>query len=205
MYTALIRVKTKEGLYILGEFEASKITSDSRTLKEMERIRKNNEFTLTIPNSVTAPSQSYFKISVLNINSIRPHFQCLSKDQYINTSDIIALSETWLTSNIPSCSLELNPEYQLCRRDYSIPNKRPQGGVANYIRNTFHFVSELRYDDIKIQYQCLLLSLRMNPRRRLIVLTMYVPPNSHNNEFFHNFDSLISPMPIDYVPTIIMW
>lgn len=46
MYTALSRVKTKEGLYILGEFQSSKIISATKTVKEMERIRKDSKFKL---------------------------------------------------------------------------------------------------------------------------------------------------------------
>ena len=64
-------------------------------------------------------------------------------------------------------------------------------------------VTELHFEAIDLQYQCLLLSLRMDPRKRLIVLTMYVPPNTQNELFFKNLDSLISLIPTDAIPTII--
>lgn len=55
MYTALSGVKIKKGFYILGAFQSSKITSAPKTVKGMARM---------------APPDSFFKLSVLNINSL---------------------------------------------------------------------------------------------------------------------------------------
>lgn len=203
MYTALSRVKTKEGLYILGEFQSSKIISATKTVKEMERIRKDSKFKLSIPYSVTAPSDSFFKLSVLNINSLCPHFQCLSVDQYITTSDIIALSETWLYSSVLTESIELSPEYHLYRQDYSVQNRRPQGGVATYVKKSFRVITELHCKGVNLQYQCLVLSCRMNPSKRLLIILLYVPPNTQTVLFFQQLDRLFSHTPTDAAPTII--
>jgi hypothetical protein len=60
----------------------------------------------------------------------------LSVDQDIGTSDVIILTETWLKHHTSSSSIEL-PEYHLYRKDYSLPNRRPQGGVAVYVKATY--------------------------------------------------------------------
>lgn len=169
----------------------------------MERIRKDSKFKLSIPYSVTAPSDSFFKLSVLNINSLCPHFQCLSVDQYITTSDIIALSETWLYSSVLTESIELSPEYHLYRQDYSVQNRRPQGGVATYVKKSFRVITELHCKGVNLQYQCLVLSCRMNPSKRLLIILLYVPPNTQTVLFFQQLDRLFSHTPTDAAPTII--
>lgn len=117
-----------------------------------------------------------------------PHFQCLSVDQYINNSDI-ALSETWLYSSVLTESLKPSPEYHLYRQDFSVQNNRPQGGVATYVKKSFRVVSELHCEGVNLQYQCLVLSCRMNPSKRLIVILLYVQPNTQNVLFFQLLDN----------------
>lgn len=203
MYTALSRVKTQDGLFILGEFTSSKISCNPKTVTEMTRMKKNNTFILNIPLSVTAPPDSFFKLSLLNINSLRPHFQCLSADQSIKTSDVIVLTETWLKQHITSFNLELSQEYHLYRQDYCLPNKRPQGGVAVYVRKSFRLDKELRLPDVHLQYQCLLLSCRMDPSKRLLIVAIYIPPNTKNESYFKNMENLLCAIPSDSVPTIL--
>ena len=73
LYTALSRVKTIDGLYILGEFEASKVKADSK--EEMMRFRLHSQFKLSAQATVTVSPALYFKLSLININSLKPPFQ----------------------------------------------------------------------------------------------------------------------------------
>lgn len=89
------------------------------------------------------------------------------------------------------------------RQDYSVAYKRPQGGVVIYVKKSFRVLSELRCEGITLQYQCLVLSLRFNPDKRLLFLLVYAPPNTQNDEFFQQLDRLISLTPTDAMPTFI--
>lgn len=95
MYTVLSRVKIIEGLYILGE-SASKVKADSRSKQEMGRLTDKNIFKLDIPSTVTVSSLLYFKLSLIDINSLPAHHAYLAADNCLLDSDIVALTETWL-------------------------------------------------------------------------------------------------------------
>ncbi|VDI58304.1 Hypothetical predicted protein [Mytilus galloprovincialis] len=124
-------------------------------------------------------------------------------DQSIKTSDVIVLTETWLKQHVTSFNLELSQEYHLYRQDYSLPNKRPQGGVAIYVRKSFRLDKELRFLNVDLQYQCLLLSCRIDPSKRLLIVAIYIPPNTKNESYFKNLENLLCAIPSDSVPTIL--
>ena len=67
LYTALSRVKTIDGLYILGELEARQVKADSRSIEEMMRFRLHSQFKLSAPATVTVSPALYFKMSLINI------------------------------------------------------------------------------------------------------------------------------------------
>ena len=203
MYTALSRVKTIDGLFVLGEFTSSKIKCDSRTVKEMARMKKDNIFKLNIPITVEIPSDTFFKLSLLNIRSLQAHLSCLSADEYIKTSDLIVLTETWLRPQILSSTLPFSDNHELFREDYYIPNTRPQGGVATYVGQSFCVKSKMKNESVNLQYQCLLLSYRQNPRKRMLIVELYIPPSTNTDDFFENFEKLLLTIPSDSVPTII--
>lgn len=174
-----------------------------KTITEMAKMKKNKTFKLKVPLTIQAPPDSFFKLSLLNINSLPPHFQCLSADQSIKTSDVIVLTETWLKQHVTSFNLELSQEYHLYRQDYSLPNKRPQGGVAIYVRKSFRLDKELRFLNVDLQYQCLLLSCRIDPSKRLLIVAIYIPPNTKNESYFKNMENLLCAIPSDSVPPIL--
>jgi hypothetical protein len=136
MYTAVSRLKTQNGLYVLDDFQSSKMISNPKTIKEMSRMRKDRKFQLDVPLPVTVQSDTYFKLSVLNVSSLLPHVDCLSVDQDIETSGVIILTKTWLEHHTSSSSIEL-PECHIYRKDYSLPNRRPPGWVAVYVKATY--------------------------------------------------------------------
>ena len=55
MYTTLSRMKTLDGLYILNGFDKKHLKCDIRSLNEMTRLRRQNQFRLETPCAVSLP------------------------------------------------------------------------------------------------------------------------------------------------------
>jgi hypothetical protein len=138
MYTALSRVKTLEGLYLIKEFRRENTKVNTGVVKEMQRLSSTNLFKVPKLQVPTLPD-IYLNLSLLNINSLKPHFQCLYCDENVHTSDIIFLTETWLQANHCDETYELGPNYQIYRNDRKSvrTNLNPHGGVAIQVEHKF--------------------------------------------------------------------
>jgi hypothetical protein len=65
MYTALSRVKTLDGLYILNGFDKKHLKCDIRSLNEMTRLRRQNQFRLRV--AVTGPCLTYTSCNSMGV------------------------------------------------------------------------------------------------------------------------------------------
>lgn len=76
------------------------------------------------------------KLSVahLNVRSLVPKYNLIKSLILDNNIDIFAMTETWLTLNIPNSFVNI-PGYSLVRRD----RDGRGGGVAAYIRSSIRF------------------------------------------------------------------
>ena len=90
-------------------------------------------------------------------------------------SDIIFVTETWLTESIPDEAIPI-PGFNLFRKDR--PSGRG-GGVAIYVNNEFPI--KIRNDICNQSFECLWLTLRPKwlPRSipRIAVACVYLPPS----------------------------
>ena len=112
-YVMLSRICSLEQLFILNEFDQSKMYPNHQALKELERLKE-----ISINKNLSEwkkDSSRLLKISSLNCRSLRKHYPDISSDDLLLESDIICLQETWLDDNtifedliIPNYKLHLN-------------------------------------------------------------------------------------------------
>ena len=113
IYVMLSRVCSLSQIYILDEFDETKMYPDMRALLELEQLDK---ISLNKNKNIwEKDDHGSLKISSLNCRSLNKHFQDISTDELLLKSDIIALQETWLEDddatedlNIPGYNLHLN-------------------------------------------------------------------------------------------------
>lgn len=203
MYIALSRVKSLSGLYILGDFNSKKVRADTRSKQEIQRLMESSKFTIDVPATVTVPASLYFKLSLININSLKPHHRCLSADSNVTNSNIIVLTETWLKQTDNSDDIMISEDYALIRKDYHSPRGMPHGGLAVHVHKDFLMIRELTYTVPYLQYLCVLLADRNDPGKRILLFAIYNPPGVSSSTFMRQIDGLLSHIPCDSVPTIL--
>ncbi|KAI8512099.1 hypothetical protein Bbelb_111990 [Branchiostoma belcheri] len=93
-YVALSRVKSLNGLYLLG-FEASAIRVNPAVLSEMSRLKQELVLKAPLP-SFTATRGTCLSIKLLNIRSYTEHLQDLKADRSTLPVDVFCFVETFL-------------------------------------------------------------------------------------------------------------
>ena len=128
-------------------------------------------------------------IAHLNVRSLFTGFNEFQNLLIDNNYDIVAVTETWLTNNIPTEVINLNG-YKFVRRDR---NCSRGGGIAFYVKNHINFKIipldiqnsneiENRWIEIKIGLF------------RLVLGVVYRVPNFSMDESINIFDEILSQM-----------
>lgn len=127
-------------------------------------------------------------MSHLNVRSLVKHFQDFKQLVY-NKFDIIAVSETWLTADIPDDIITLNG-YYLLRRDRG---DRKGGGIAVYIK---HYLKVKIINNLQPHNsEQLWLSISLNNYTYAFGI-LYRPPKFPANQFLSELENslgIISP------------
>ena len=97
-YVILSRITNIKQLH-LAEFDQKKIYCSSVAKKEAERLRARAINLRKTDWDEKFSSCSVIKFSSVNARSLQQHFKDLLKDNFIMKSDIIAIQETWLSSD----------------------------------------------------------------------------------------------------------
>ncbi|VDI78602.1 ATP-dependent DNA helicase PIF1 [Mytilus galloprovincialis] len=113
-YVALSRARTLTGLY-LEHFEEKKIKANKSVLKEMDRLRGKCVTDRFFTFFKEDPTE--FLISVINARSFLLHEKDILLDPCHSNSDVIVITETWLTDNIKTTSLEHFKTHNIYRVD----------------------------------------------------------------------------------------
>lgn len=98
-------------------------------------------------------------------------------------TDILAISESWLTQSIPDSFLIID-NYHLYRRDR--PNK-PGGGIIIYIHQSYaHSITQLVTDTETLQ-----LVINFTNQHAITVIATYKPPNINSSEYLTQLSAIL--------------
>ncbi|XP_006815908.1 uncharacterized protein LOC102803256, partial [Saccoglossus kowalevskii] len=142
-YVALSRVTTLSGL-IVQEFKQSAIYCNEKVQAALENMPK------FITDSFEQSSTNYMCTFIMhNIQGLQSHIQDIQNDNTFLVSDIICLTETWLTDREPDFDIQLNGfsfNHKPRRLSYNITTDNTaklldqcHGGVAVYAKRNKSF------------------------------------------------------------------
>ena len=109
-YVMLSRICALWQLFIINEFDESKIYPHQQALKELDRlegISKNKNLSKWEREEAGA-----LKIYSLNSHSLKKSYQDIISDDPLRRSDVICLQETWLEDDAPLEDIQI-PNYDL--------------------------------------------------------------------------------------------
>ena len=126
-----------------------------------------------------------FKVGHLNVRSLNTGFNDFQKLIEPHGFDIVALSETWLSNDIPDNAFLING-YQLVRRDRT----SRRGGVAAYVSNSLKVeILDVNLDVAHIEQ--LWFKFQINSLT-LAIAVFYRPPGSNIHQAIDSFESVLS-------------
>ena len=172
VYVMISRVCAIIQIFILNEFNETKMYPNVKALNELKRLE---EISSEIKNDMTA-----IKIYSLNCRSLNKHYEDILSDSEILQADLICLQETWL---------EDNSNWQ---EDYKIPhffmhpNSYGRGkGIVIYYKNNnrFHHDSDIKDEYMQLSKFC---------SSSLDVITIYRSQNACHVQLIRGIKKLIT-------------
>ena len=100
--------------------------------------------------------------------------------------DVLALNETFLTSEVDDCELFI-PGYKLARRNRTNTTKLFGGGIVIYIRDCIPFVT--RTDLMNSETEILWVEITRSKCKPLLIASVYRRPDFGENPFFVSINS----------------
>ena len=192
-YVALSRVTTGNGLYLLDvDFDSSVIYSNPNVDKQLNLM----------PNADTIPQwKTLFKADQITVDSgtlilashncegFLPHFQDIQQNIFLQRADIIALQETWTSSDM-TLLCPLQKHHAVFRHREQRGGVREQhGGVAILVHQDFDYSV---INTAAINLECVGIQVKSPP---MSVFSIYRPPNLQLTEFCNQLTLLLECIP----------
>ena len=177
LYVACSRATSLDGLQIIGQFVKPPDIKDDNIVKiEMERLRKYCQLKLELQFVEDLKTPDDIQIVFHNIQSINNKIDLIEKDIFYNLSNIIILSEAWISSSIT---------YNL--KNYVIVNKitnsdvvsnRNKGSITYVKLDSQHYIQFLessigQHNDSYFIIEAFLLTVALP----ILLLSIYKAPN----------------------------
>ena len=115
-------------------------------LSDMDDDCPRSSSTLHEANNQEIRMFRVFKVGYLNVNRLLNKLDSVKEliDKY--SSDILALSKIWLTSEISDSEISIMG-YSIVRKDRQNSSKACGGGVLIYVRNGIPFIRQAKFVD----------------------------------------------------------
>ena len=142
-----------------------------------------------------------FKVGHLNVNRLFNKLDSVKEliDKY--SFDILALSETWLTSEI--CDNEISIKgYSVVRKDRQDSSKVCGGGVLIYVRDGIPFIRQT--DFVDDNFECLWIQINRRFCKPMAVSVVYRPGYFNIEDFTNALTRILDNTALDKVEIIIL-
>lgn len=200
-YVACSRVKTLDGLF-LKNFNAKKITVNSKVVQEMTRLRQ------TSTTNKQSENQSHktesIKIVYINAQSLHKHIKDVRKDYRLEEAEFLVCAETRLKPSDSDASITLDSFSSIFRNDeLTSSSQRPAHGMAIYTKPNIvvHNVIENKHametvvsKVYKTEGECLLYN----------IVSVYFYPNTARESIKKHIKSVIEMHQLSITPAIIL-
>jgi hypothetical protein len=144
-YVALSRIKTIEGLYLIN-FNEKNIVCNHHVEDILQRKAMSNPFNFTMTPQVLNQDSHSLELSILNTRSLPLHYNDVIKSDYLIHSEIILLTETWLTSyQVNLFDIEEFTVQHATHRDLTSSSKSRSGGISVYTKPNIIMSDDLTY------------------------------------------------------------
>ena len=200
-YVALSRVRSADGLFLL-DFDPAKIRASDAVLEEMDFLTKER---CLVPYTTFSKDGPAFVISVLNVRSLPHHSADVLKDPSFLMSDVVVLTETWLSGSIDSSSLLPIQQYTVQRvdKETSSCSHRSAGGVLVAVKTPYSMTVSERYTS---QYfQIIMVHVSAISKKSMCILAVYNSPDRHNSpeSLLQQIRAMLATIP-DNQPCVIL-
>jgi len=152
---------------IIGDAVTSQVVSPSRSNEHDQLFTVGSQ-----PKRWMLPS-----FLLTNLRSLTNKLDDFETVVRLNNSDVVCLTETWLSVNVPSESVSMNG-FSLFRKD----RDRQGGGVACYVRASIPCTVLTDFDEPGLETLWIMLRPARMPRwlTHVVVGVIYHPPNANN-------------------------
>ena len=184
-YVAFSRVTKLEGIFLLN-FKPDAIKTDSAVTEEMLRLQQQNPATLITDRVIPLP-EATVRICFFNAQSLGPtHITDFIHDPYIQTSTILAVTETW----------QVNDNFTIPGYKHSISSPRTShhGGGAVLCSNETCSLQKLplqMHSQIDAVAANVIIHSQNNTSTAIHFLLMYCPPRTLS-QISHLIESFIN-------------
>ncbi|CAF3150203.1 unnamed protein product [Rotaria sp. Silwood2] len=191
-YTALSRVRTLEGLFLI-DLHVNKFYCNEnvdRVLSQMKVMKKKS--------LIFQESPQFLNILFHNIEGLKNNFNAFKNHHLTEKAHFICLTETWLRDNTNLNKFVING-YNLIHKSRlssfstSHPlNSQKGGGIATYIRETFPIKEIQSNKHLNLEH----ITFEIE-KHNIVIITCYRSPQQSKNEFLINLTQYLKEIGIE--------
>jgi hypothetical protein len=174
----------------MDEVSKNKIKVNNHALEELRRMKNTSPFVPVIIESKDCQMDTFFRLICLNINSLKPHFSSLQRDEHLPLSHVACLTETWMKTTEPTP--EVPNHATLITNNTS---GRRGGGLAMFIHHDIIMLKQYNVPNIKTEYQLVVISPKLLKSVRICVLSIYHNPRLTAKDFLPELETILTVIP----------
>ena len=208
-YVAVSRVTSLAGLHLIN-FTPDKIISNKRVEAVLHKM---TALEVPVPAAMQALLYTHYKVALLNVQSWPAHHEDLLHNNIIMSSDIVALTETWLCPDDFTLTLPDFNTYNKHRLDCykMLPTKTHtrhdvyhHGGVSIAVKKQHTCVQVWKHQtEPDMEYNVII--LHPEGLIPLCVTVVYRPkPHVSDQILLHKMEQLLMQLPHLSIPTLVM-